>query len=57
MLSFYKCFHQTIKYGHQKTVLQDLTGLEIEISMKTNNRKPVCQKLVLTFLDGSTCEL
>ena len=30
MLSVYKSFHQTVKYGHQrKQILQDLTGLEI----------------------------
>jgi len=50
MLSVYKCFHQTIKYGCQRNhVSQDLTGLEIKIFMKAlkpvfNNQKPVCLK-------------
>ena len=42
MLSVYKSWHQTVKYGHQRNhILQDLTGLEIKISMKarkTENR-------------------
>ena len=30
MLSVYKTFHQTVKYGHQRNkILQDLIGLEI----------------------------
>jgi len=30
MLSVYKCFHKTVKYGWQRNhILQDLTGLEI----------------------------
>jgi len=42
MLCVYKSFHQTAKYGHQRYhILQNLTGLEIQISMKaskTENR-------------------
>jgi len=30
ILSVYKSFHQTVKYGHQRNhIVQDLTGLEI----------------------------
>jgi len=30
MLSVYKTFHQTVKYGHQRNqILQDIFGLEI----------------------------
>jgi len=37
MLSVYISFHQTVKYGHQTNhILQDLTGLEIYISMKAS---------------------
>jgi len=33
-------FHQTFKYGCQRNqILQDLTGLETEISMKASNTK------------------
>jgi len=42
MFSVYNSFHQTVKYGLQRNhILQDLTGLEIEISMnssETENR-------------------
>jgi len=42
MLSDCKKFHQMVKYGRQRNyILQDLTGLEIEISIKasiTENR-------------------
>src|SRR6218665_322247 len=35
MLNVYKSFHRTVKYGHQRNhILQDLTRLEIYISMK-----------------------
>ena len=35
MLSVYKSFHEMVKYGCQRNqILQDLTGLETEISMK-----------------------
>ena len=51
MLSVYKSFHQTVKYGRKRNlILQDLTGLEIQIyepktSLKPifNNRKQVFQ--------------
>ena len=37
MLSVYKSFHQTVKYWKQRNdILHDLTGLEIQISMKTS---------------------
>jgi len=37
MLSVYESFHQTVKYGWQRNhILQDLTGLEIKISMKAS---------------------
>ena len=37
MMNGYKNFRQTVKYGQQRNyILQDLTGLEILISMKTN---------------------
>jgi len=37
MLSVYKSFHQTVKHGRQRShILQDLTGLEIKISMKAS---------------------
>ena len=37
MLNVYKRFHQTVKYGHQRNhMLQDLTWLEIQISMKAS---------------------
>jgi len=40
MLRVYKSFHQTVKYGQQRNpVLQDLTGLEIKISMKVSKTK------------------
>jgi len=30
MLSVYKSFHHTVKYGHKRNhILQDLTGVEI----------------------------
>jgi len=42
MLSVYKSYHQTVKYGRQRNqILQDLTLLEIQISVKaskTENR-------------------
>ena len=39
MLSFYKSYHQTDKYGWKRNhILQDLTGLEIQISSKTENQ-------------------
>jgi len=56
MLSFYKHFHQTVKYGCQRNhILQDLTGLEIRISMKTSKtenrfaKKTVLTSLILMF--------
>jgi len=40
MWSVYKSFHQTVKYGQQRNrILQDLTGLEIKISMKASKTK------------------
>jgi len=40
LLSIYKSFHQTVKYGRQRNhILQDLTGLEPEISMKASQTK------------------
>ena len=40
MLSVYKSFQQTVKYGLQgNNILQDLTGLETEISMKASKSK------------------
>jgi len=40
MLSVYKSCHQPIKYGQQRNhILQDLTGLEIKISMKASKTK------------------
>jgi len=36
MKSVHKSFHQTVKYG---CILQDLTGLEISISMKASKTK------------------
>jgi len=57
MLSVYKSFHQTVKYGHQRNhILQYLTGLETLISMKgskTENRfstteSQLAKKTVLT---------
>jgi len=37
MLSVYKSFQQTVKYGRQRNhILQDLNGLEIKISMKAS---------------------
>jgi len=37
MLSVYESFYQMVKYGQQRNhVLQDLTGLEISISMKAS---------------------
>ena|SRR6218665_996074 len=37
MLSVYESFHQAVKYGWQRNhTLQDLTGLEIKISMKSS---------------------
>jgi len=37
MLIVYESFHQTVKYGQQGDhILQDLTGLEIKISMKAS---------------------
>jgi len=37
MLSVYKGFYQTVKYNWQRNhIFQDLTGLEIEISMKAS---------------------
>ena len=62
MLNVEKNVHKTIKYGCQKHhILQDLTGLEIQILMRRpKNRKPIwnrfsttktgCQKPVLTTL-------
>jgi len=44
MLSVYKCFPSMVKYGWQRNhILQDLTGLEIYISMKAikTDFKPV----------------
>ena len=36
-LSVYKSYHQMIKYGQQRNhILQDLTGLEIQISVKAS---------------------
>jgi len=32
MLSVYKSFHQTVKYGQQRNhILQDLTGLQFKV--------------------------
>jgi len=40
MLSVYKSFHQTLNYGrHRNRILQDLTGLEILISMNASKIK------------------
>jgi len=37
MFSVYNGFHQTVKYGCQRNrILQDLTGFEIDISMKSS---------------------
>ena len=37
MLSFYKSYHQTVMFGRQRNhILQDLTGLEMLISMKVS---------------------
>src|SRR6218665_1105552 len=37
MLSVYKSYHQTVKYGKQRNcILQDLTRLEIQISKKVS---------------------
>jgi len=37
VLSVYKSCPQTVKYGYQRNhILQDLTGLEIKISMKAS---------------------
>ena len=49
MWSLHNSFHQTVKYGGQRNcILQALTGLEIEFSMKAwkpkNMSKPVCKK-------------
>jgi len=50
MLSVYKSFHQTVKYIRQRNhILQDLTELEIQISIKaskTENR--LAKETVLT---------
>ena len=55
MLSVYKCFHETVKYGQRRNyILQDLTGLHYTflwrpVKQKTvmkrvfNNQKPVYQ--------------
>jgi len=50
MLSVYESFHQEVKYGCERNhILQDLTGLEIYISMKASkNRNPVYKNPVLT---------
>jgi|SRR6218665_2609909 len=40
MLSVYKSYHQTLKYGPPKNqIVQELTGLEIQISMKASKTK------------------
>jgi len=37
MLSVYKSFHETVKYGRQRNhILQDWTGLETKISTKAS---------------------
>jgi len=37
---FTKFFHQTVKFDRQRNyIVQDLTGLEIEISMKASKAK------------------
>ena len=37
MLSVYKSFHQSVKYGRQRNhILQVLTGLEVKISVKAS---------------------
>jgi len=44
MLSVYKSFHQTVKYGWQRNhILQDLTGPEILIYMKASKTKNRCE--------------
>jgi len=58
MLSVYKSFYQMVKYGHQRNhLLQDLSGLEIEISMKaseTENRFSTTENsLPKTSINGS----
>ena len=40
MLSVYKSFHQMVKYGRQRNhILQDLTELEISISLKASKNE------------------
>ena len=61
MLSVYKSFHQTAKYGRQRNLLlQDLTGLEISMKasrtehrFETRFQQPktgLTKRLVLTSL-------
>ena len=43
MFSVYDSFHLIVKYGRQRNpMLQDLTGLEILISMKSSETENRC---------------
>jgi len=44
MLSVYKSFHQTVNYGRQRNhILQDLTGLEIYMSVMASKLENRCE--------------
>src|SRR6218665_2262749 len=46
MLSVYKSYHQTVKYGRQRNhILQDLNGLEIQISTTASKLKNQFEQL------------
>jgi len=52
-MSVYKNYHQTFQYGRQRNnILQDLTALEIQISMKVSKtgfkQKPVANRFLIT---------
>jgi len=50
MLSVYKGFHQTVKYGRQRNhILQDLIGLETYISLKASELKTGFQSTSLSL--------